>query len=178
MRCLLIGNGTSVLNRELGKLIDSFDRVIRFNRYHLNGYENFVGTKTTDWYNTQFIEKNSFRFLNKFESFTFHSWRWEEECERFRSCWPFVNASIKRKTSENTVNEMSEFLDMNYKWFSTGAIAAWEMLRHFDVIHLYGFDWWDKEKHHYGDNDSRGNLHKPDKEKIFFQKLQERVVFL
>jgi hypothetical protein len=178
VKIILIGNGSSVLDRKFGEFIDSFDRVVRFNRYLLNGYEKFVGTKTTDWYNTQFIEKNSFRFLGEFDSFTFHSWRWDKECERFNSCWPFVKATIKKRTCESTVDEMSEFLDLDYKWFSTGAIAVWEMLKQFDTVHLYGFDWWDNEKHHYGDNEPRGNLHQPNKEKIFFEKLKKRTVFL
>ena len=46
---VVIGNGSSVLNHELGTLIDSFQNVARFNEYQIDGYEEFVGTKTTFW---------------------------------------------------------------------------------------------------------------------------------
>ena len=28
-------------------------------------------------------------------------------------------------------------------------------------IYITGFDWWNTDKHHYGDNEKRGTLHKP-----------------
>lgn len=178
MKCILIGNGSSVLDKRLGTKIDSYDRIVRFNRFKIHGFENFVGTKTTDWYNTQFIENESFRFKNSYESFVFHSWAWGKFCERKESCWNFVQAKEKRTVSEETLVEMREQLNGNYLWFSTGAIAAWEMLKIFDSVHLFGFDWWDREVHHYGDNEIRGIIHKPAMEKTFFEKMGERVVFL
>jgi len=33
----------------MGKFIDSCDIVVRFNRYSINGYEKYVGSKTTVW---------------------------------------------------------------------------------------------------------------------------------
>lgn len=44
---LIIGNGPSVLNHEVGHLVDSYDHVVRFNNYQLKGYEKYIGTKTT-----------------------------------------------------------------------------------------------------------------------------------
>ena len=46
---ILIGNGPAVLNGGLGKRIDEFDQVVRFNRFHILGHEESVGTKTTLW---------------------------------------------------------------------------------------------------------------------------------
>ena len=47
--CIIVGNGTSVLDAELGDKIDSFDNVVRFNTYRIAEYEKNVGTKTDIW---------------------------------------------------------------------------------------------------------------------------------
>jgi len=46
---LLVGNGPSVLARNLGVMIDQYPSVVRFNNYMINGFEDHVGTKTTYW---------------------------------------------------------------------------------------------------------------------------------
>jgi SAM-dependent methyltransferase len=46
---VLVGNGPGVLQRKLGPVIDTFDEVIRFNNYHIEGFESHVGTRTTLW---------------------------------------------------------------------------------------------------------------------------------
>jgi hypothetical protein len=43
----VVGNGT--MGRHLGEIIDSYDNVIRINKFELNGYENLVGKKTSLW---------------------------------------------------------------------------------------------------------------------------------
>jgi hypothetical protein len=43
-RIALVGNGTPL--RPFGKLIDSYDVVIRFNNYRINGFEDRIGTRT------------------------------------------------------------------------------------------------------------------------------------
>lgn len=50
MKIVLIGNGASLLNQNLGKIIDTqFDEVVRFNNFQIKGFEKDVGTKTTIW---------------------------------------------------------------------------------------------------------------------------------
>ena len=46
MKVVVLGNGETALKKERGKLIDSFDIVIRCNECLLKGYEECVGTKT------------------------------------------------------------------------------------------------------------------------------------
>lgn len=48
-RVCLVGNGPSLLTVENGPTIDSFDEVVRFNRYCLAGFEKHTGTRTTLW---------------------------------------------------------------------------------------------------------------------------------
>lgn len=49
MSYIVIGNGPSLLSKEVGEKIDEYDEVIRFNRYKIEGFEKHVGTKTTIW---------------------------------------------------------------------------------------------------------------------------------
>lgn len=48
-RCLLVGNGPSLKGGGKGAIIDSFDTVVRFNNYVVDGHENDVGAKTDIW---------------------------------------------------------------------------------------------------------------------------------
>ncbi len=47
-RCVLVGNGPSVLRCD-GATIDSFDEIIRFNRFRIAGFEQHTGKRTTLW---------------------------------------------------------------------------------------------------------------------------------
>ena len=50
MKVILIGNGCSATEAEVGESIDSnFDLVLRMNRFKTVGYEKFVGSKTDIW---------------------------------------------------------------------------------------------------------------------------------
>ena len=50
-KVLLMGNGSSVLDMELGERIDNeFDYVFRINRFRTKGYEKHVGTTVSGWF--------------------------------------------------------------------------------------------------------------------------------
>ena len=46
---VLIGNGPSAVKEKLGSVIDTFETVVRFNTYRIDGFEDYVGTKTDIW---------------------------------------------------------------------------------------------------------------------------------
>ena len=48
---LIIANGPSILEYKLGKEIDKFDEVARINNYKIDNFDEYVGTKTTIWFN-------------------------------------------------------------------------------------------------------------------------------
>lgn len=54
----IIGNDPSLLESSKGKLIDSFDTIVRFNRSPIKGYEENVGTKTTHRFTNRIVSKN------------------------------------------------------------------------------------------------------------------------
>ena len=43
----IVGSSSSLLDAERGQDIDDFDEVVRFNRAPTEGWENYVGSKTT-----------------------------------------------------------------------------------------------------------------------------------
>lgn len=46
---VLVGNGPSILTHEIGGAIDAHTHVIRFNNYHIEGYEKHTGARTSLW---------------------------------------------------------------------------------------------------------------------------------
>ncbi len=180
MKCVLVGNGTSVLKKENGNLINSYDRIVRFNSYKINQFEKFVGTRTTDWFLVSPFEISDFRMKVDYLTATVHTWTWNSDnCPTWEKLKKTLSAHSIKKTKESSIKEIQEFVgNYEYYYYSTGAIAAWEMLKEFGFIYLTGFDWWDEKKHHYGDSEFRGAYHRPEIEKDFFDKLGERVIFL
>jgi hypothetical protein len=59
-------------------------------------------------------------------------------------------------------------------------IATHMFLKKYNKIHLFGFDWWDREEHHYMDKTRRGTLHNPKLEHSWFMNLEKegKVQFL
>ncbi len=50
-KLLLIGNGPSALAKKMGWQIDNYDgKVLRFNSYATDGFEEFVGSRTDFWW--------------------------------------------------------------------------------------------------------------------------------
>ncbi|MEM6531794.1 MAG: glycosyltransferase family 29 protein [Myxococcota bacterium] len=47
-RVLVVGNSPSVRRKKLGAIVDRFDRVIRINNFAIDGFEEWVGTRTDD----------------------------------------------------------------------------------------------------------------------------------
>lgn len=74
MSTIIIGNGTSILDKPLGEVIDAFDTVVRMNMFYLTPVE-YTGTKTTVWYGVKTAgkykkyEHYQGEFLQNFGSF-------------------------------------------------------------------------------------------------------------
>ena len=48
---IIIANGPSANEFHFGHIIDQFTNVARINNYEINGFEKFIGTRTTIWCN-------------------------------------------------------------------------------------------------------------------------------
>ena len=200
---ILVGNGPSVKSHKMGELIDSYDTVVRFNWYHIDGYEEYVGTKTDIWFTTIF---DPIRAKKKYDRVYEHSWCWNPAGDKnyiklkefmftngsainlcktcHKICIDMINYYRRKKRMGTSMVWREE-----YELWSTGAIAAWWFLNEkklrydsdkktpkCDTIDLYGFDWWDMESndnHHYGDDQTVGKNHKPKIELEFFKLLHD-----
>ena len=72
MKAVIVGNGPSLLEKENGTVIDSFDVVVRFNNFKTKGFEKHTGTKTNYWFNT--ISNHTVEPIP--ERIVWHSWNW------------------------------------------------------------------------------------------------------
>jgi len=172
--CLIVGNGTSVLDAELGDKVDSFDTVVRFNAYRIAGYEKHVGTKTDIWA-TCTADPRNLKEINSYREVIAHSWIIPPE---------ICNTYNKLKKEREDVWKIEPAVwrgikaDFGIQDPSTGLLIIYTMLQRYDVVHLYGFDWWDREKHHYSDKAPRGTIHKPDQELLYIKSWGNRIKFL
>lgn len=168
---ILIGNGPSVKKYEYGDLIDSYKTVIRFNWYHIDGFEKNVGTKTDIWFTSVF---DPIRAKKKYDHVVEHSWEWNARLDKTYAL--FKKAEVPAaKTFHKMIFDIKQYMEMKlglrrtiippgeeYNIWSTGALAAWWLLKGkqfnysevvgnslskqvpcYDKIHMFGFDWWD-----------------------------------
>ena len=172
---ILVGNGPSVLRQRLGKVIDSFDVVVRFNRFVTKGFEEYVGSRTDFWFTVTNRSRRRVRRI-KFK----RTYWWHPQSRgfgRFNRAYP--DAILIDPTILEEIGKVAEVTRSEYKRWSTGAIAAHTVLKEFPVVHIIGFDWWDGDdegRHHYGDEQTRGESHQPDYELMFFGALFEAGV--
>lgn len=166
-KVLLVGNGTSILDKELGEEIDSFGNVVRFNSFVTKGYEKFTGSKTDTWFTCMGKHKEN---MDDFRHVISHSWEPKEKCRLY-------NELHSRRDDVTKVD--NDFIDYyGLVAPSTGLIAIMHYLKTNEVIWIHGFDWWERDKHHYADNEPRGELHQPEKEYEIIKSFGDRIRFI
>jgi hypothetical protein len=161
---VIIGNGTNCLSNQFGELIDSYDIIVRFNDYNIDGYESYIGTKTT-----YFVTHNNFLPVDpllpkKFE----HS-----------IIWKMPNEEIKFAI------ESSEYINYsNYEFFNDypmsskifcPSTAMWTVslfiIRYKHVV-LYNCDGL-KSGHYWNPSHTHWHQHNGDVELEYYSYLQE-----
>lgn len=165
----MVGNGPSILNGEYAELIDSYKVVVRFNWFHLKGFEKNVGNKTDIWFTTAACPTRMkwFTYQKVYE----HSWQFDPAKDKTYQLMLAYRPDCIKVTSA-TLDEMQKYSqNKSYRTYSTGAIAAWMFLKEYPSVDMIGFDWWQEAKHHYGDTQQRGTIHKPEEEFKFFARL-------
>ena len=163
MSIVLVGNGSSIRDKENGKLIDSFDTVVRFNSYKIKGFEKHTGIKTDIWFT---VNRGHIKDVDTYKYVYTHSWeKNENKCE--------ITSYIREYVEAEKINH-DLILSIPIKAPSTGLIAIYYFIEKYGSVTITGFDWWDREEHHYGDKEVRGTLHKPKEEhKIIMELVKE-----
>ncbi len=170
-KILLIGNGPSALEHDMGDRIDSeFDYVCRINRGHkqdngeLNtGFEKQVGSKCDIWFCSDLRLELAIERRNDYKStyiyypsFKFDPYLYEEMEQEFK------NVHILNPIFEDNINEIVNFKP---QWPSTGVVAMDFLITNnsyenapsaswFYDIYIYGFDTYDVKYNnlHYFEN--------------------------
>lgn len=180
-KLLLIGNGPSALAKKMGPQIDNYDgKILRFNSYVTDGFEEFVGSRTDFWwtmadFDAKIAEKKhesrlfigpqtgeSFPdyYLQKNVSGLPYNLEDDAITKNIPYCW--------RKRTE----EM-----MNFEHPTNGATAILYFLDKEYEIELWGFDFMSTGRpHHYMKDEDvhpRGEQHDGEKEWLFFCRLLE-----
>ena len=190
-KALLIGNGPSAIEKEMGKRIDSneFDKVIRFNRwkFDLDGSEykedfsKYVGTRCDYWVVNDLHITETKLGISKKDLYELVL----AVMPKFKFDKVFVNTIESQHTNiefippeyEDDINSIVNFLP---KWPSTGVMGMHFAIHHFDEVFLYGFDsfdvkydtqhYFEDETAEYGKNKYKLNPasdHIPSKEKEY-----------
>tara|TARA_R110001632_G_scaffold123882_2_gene236654 strand:+ start:5456 stop:6076 length:621 start_codon:yes stop_codon:yes gene_type:complete len=155
-KVILIGNGPSALESELGNKIDSneFDKVVRFNRWkynedgseYTNNYSKYVGARCDYWVINDLHLNETKIGIHK-----------RNEYEIVFVVTPNFKVNINhQKYIESTYNnirfipglnevEINNIVNFSPKWPSTGVVAMQFFIKHFDEVYLYGFDTYDSK---------------------------------
>jgi hypothetical protein len=127
-----VSNGEAVLKCRLGSTIDAFDHVVRFNAPVVEGFEEFVGSKTTIWSRGRTVLDNPvFHHCRKL--FSVRMTRRSET--DIADDVEVIPTSIEREIRRRSGMAPS-------KWPTTGMSTLIYLLREFATIHTIG---WLKE---------------------------------
>jgi len=94
---IIVGNGSSLLDKENGSKIDSFDIVVRFNGFKINGFEKHTGTKTNIWYT---VNMHHVRKINEFDRIIVHTWHWGLDDKIYQTLKASTNRPCTKTTRE------------------------------------------------------------------------------
>ena len=182
MKALLIGNGPSALEHEMGKRIDSneFDVVCRFNRGHkqddgtLNvGFEEYTGTRCECWIVSDLRIQLALNRHNEYKNIIVVTpkFKWNssisKEVELKRPNIQFIPPEYE--------DDINRIIDFSPKWPSTGVVGIHAAINLFSEVYIYGFDTYDPkyDNQHYFENkpnkykNNTSKDHSPDKEKQY-----------
>jgi hypothetical protein len=136
----IVGGSGSVLKHTHGKLIDKHDMVIRFNENPIEGYEQYVGSKT----NMRFIAYHGADYDLQCESIFLYSYNKKALQEAYKKL-TYQNANIVYPLSKEFINNCDNLISKPYwKW----RLMPGQMIVHKRMSSsglkaiLYAFDMW------------------------------------
>lgn len=168
--CVLVGNGSQ--DRKLGDVVDTFEHVYRFNRFKLEGFVEYVGTRCTHWVLNNALTQQS-HYTNNIKKIK------KQHPEFLQTI--VITESEKSLTKLKTLKKQYEDFDyiidkgrLGKEKMSTGILTIKYLVSIYDYISLVGFD-FGKSNHYWGNfspSDKPGN-HAWEEEQRFVNKLVE-----
>ncbi len=195
-RVLLVGNGPSLASRGLGKQIDAFDTVVRFNSFVTRGLEAHTGSKTSIWcHMMQWYHVSAAEAAQAPQKSAHVCYAWNHVVLAplfFVPCYllPMLPARNAVTWSISTYWKAHSVLGLRpHQVPTTGFVMLMRMLEMVDQVHLVGFDGYGSggELHYYKErqmqmsvNAAGALLHDWEREQHGIRKLMDegRVVLL
>ena len=160
MKVILVGNGYSVMDNQMGEHIDSdFDLVYRINRFKTEGFQKYVGSRVDGW----FLADTGVQWLHNPTTEIEGSMRFKE-FEYVFICMPKFKHNSHELPLTETVqllptsieDKINSNINLNSHWPTSGLIAIQFLLNNYNEIFIHGFDnQSDKYKytHYYDEGD-------------------------
>lgn len=135
----VVGNGPSAIKYEVGSIIDKFDKVVRFNSFQTDQYENCVGSKTDIWISRMSKRQPTRSELNIPTIIISYS------------SYISIESKVAEKVIDYDLNnyycfniETLKSLNVEYKTtmsLSTGLIGLLMLIKYYNnPLHIIGFD--------------------------------------
>ena len=160
-----VGNAPSILHKENGKLIDSHDYVIRFNRYDVENYTKNTGKKTDIWVtNFDTITHTSQEHKFSTTSKVYILGAYQDFDGTFNKFEPYVTKFLKYQNtsfvSKQHLKDIENFNRTKYI-FTSGLVTIISLIEFCNIPKLYitGFDFLkNKRDLHYFEKCERVDL--------------------
>ena len=183
-KIIIIANGESILQNNYGDLIDEFPVVGRINNYQIDGYQKYIGSKTSIWFNgaNQGLHKRK-KFQNEIIVLIPSSVQKKKGD---------INKIIKSRLgiqnnryNQIAINKISEYeKKCHLDRLTTGTLSILWAIENYKEVYIYGFDFFIDSKSHYFDNKlistmknkgiiPKANKHDMNKEKTYIDNLVE-----
>ena len=179
---LIIGNGESILNYDLGNKIDNHPTVARINNYKLKNFEKKIGSKTDIWINgansklkkrknyaNQILVFIPSQILSKKQNYLdkYVSNRLKLEVNKFQ----IIPLELIKNFEEK----------INHLRLTTGLYSILWAIENYNEVIIHGFDFFINSKSHYYNSKitsiineyflKKGSKHNNLKEKEFVEKM-------
>ena len=149
-KCIIVGNSSSALDKKLGSYIDSFENVVRFNRFKINNYKEDLGTKCTHWVLNYKLTTDHRNYLVKNLS------KIKSETKGLKQA--LILTTEKDRGQINKIKKQLN-IEVIYKKFkpfyntkpTTGFLTINYFLGYFPKLTLVGFD-FGKSNHYWGNH--------------------------
>ena len=170
---LIIGNSKNILNKKMGKKIDKFDNIIRFNDYKIKGFEDEVGTKTTIHF-VNHLNGNKVNFVKNLKNDKFYITYLFKTKRNKSNIKNFKNIKDKyplEKIYQNAKKyiEKKKIID-KIPHLRLGLIAICSMLYLNKKVIIYGFDTENNTSGEHYQNDRNFN------EKVHNNDLERKIL--
>ena len=167
-RVLVVGNAPYE-KKNMGKDIDKFDIVVRFNNYPISGYEKHIGSKTDIWCLSDATYTKNKPLVRERKHI---KKKYIVTPDFYKEKLESINDSEFEKLLEKRDIDVPKDYDFGKSWPSTGLLTLFYLMKKYDDITIFCFNGFDKTKksiHFYENLQQWG--HKSDIERYVIEKL-------